>query len=98
MSRAIFGGGSKTKNGSNKRQVSSEEFKKWLMKFDHNGDGRISRNELRDAMRSCGVRFTWWRCGRVMGEADVDGSGYIDEDEINYLFRFAKEKLGFEIL
>ncbi|PIN05535.1 hypothetical protein CDL12_21925 [Handroanthus impetiginosus] len=94
---AIFGG-DKTKDGSNKRQMSAEEFEKWLMKFDHNGDGRISRNELRDAMKSCGAMFTWWRSGRAMGEADVGGSGYINEDEINYLLRFAKEKLGFEIL
>ncbi|PIM97076.1 hypothetical protein CDL12_30462 [Handroanthus impetiginosus] len=94
-----FGGGDKSRAGNEgKTQISVDEFKKWLMKFDQNKDGRISRSELRDAIKSRGARFTWWRSGCAMGKADVDGSGYIDEDEINYLLRFAKEKLRFEIL
>ncbi|PIN08446.1 hypothetical protein CDL12_18978 [Handroanthus impetiginosus] len=92
-----FRGADKPRPGSNKTLVSAAEFKKWLMDFDHDGDGRISRSELTDAVKSRGARFSWWKSGRAMGEADVDGSGYIDEDEINNLMRFAREKLGFEI-
>ncbi|PIN08445.1 hypothetical protein CDL12_18977 [Handroanthus impetiginosus] len=80
-----------------KVQISEDEFKKWVMKFDHNKGGRISRTELRDAIKSRGGWFCWLKSGRAMGEADVDGSGFIDEHEINCLVNFAEGKLRFKI-
>ncbi|PIM98572.1 hypothetical protein CDL12_28944 [Handroanthus impetiginosus] len=91
-------GGAKTKTGTDgKTQISVAEFKKWLMDFDHDGDGRISRSELSDAIKSRGARFTWWRSGRAMGVADFGFSDYIDEAEMNYLLRVGKE-FGYDIL
>lgn len=91
-------GGDRARGASSdgKIQMTVDDFKRWLMSFDSNGDGRISRNELRAAIRSCGAWFTAKKSGRGMGEADADGSGYIEEDEIEHLLEFAESTMGFK--
>ena len=74
-----------------------EEFKQWLRMFDTDGDGRISRNELRQAIRAIGGRFSSWKSGRGIKQADSDGDGFIDEDEIDNLVEFAQKSLGLKI-
>ncbi|KAI3965480.1 hypothetical protein MKW92_048242 [Papaver armeniacum] len=32
--------------GGKKREMTIDEFKSWIMEFDSNGDGRISKDEL----------------------------------------------------
>lgn len=73
-----------------------EEFKNWLMKFDADKDGRISQKELRQAIRSCGGWFSGWKSSRGLTEADANGSGYIDEQEIDWLLDFAESNMGFK--
>ncbi|KAG6421647.1 hypothetical protein SASPL_118204 [Salvia splendens] len=79
-----------------KYQMTVEEFKGWLMKFDADRDGRISQKELRQAIRNCGGWFSGWKSTRGLGEADVDGSGFIDEQEIDLLLDFAETNMGFK--
>ncbi|KAL8038403.1 hypothetical protein ABFX02_11G104300 [Erythranthe guttata] len=91
-------GGDRARGASSdgKIQTTVEEFKKWLMSFDSNKDGRLSRDELRAAIRSSGAWFTARKSGRGIIVADADGSGYIDEDEIDGLLDFAETSMGFK--
>lgn len=82
--------------GGGKYQMTVEEFKIWLMKFDVDMDGRISQKELRQAIRSCGGWFSSWKSGRGMSEADLNASGYLDEHEIDCLLDFAETSMGFK--
>lgn len=78
-------------------EMSVDEFKKWLMSFDSDKDGRISRKELRAAVRSCGARF-FTKSGRGMKEADTDGDGFIQEHEIDSLLNFAQNNMGIKFI
>ncbi|KAL6656976.1 hypothetical protein ACP70R_004756 [Stipagrostis hirtigluma subsp. patula] len=80
------------------RDMTVEEFKEWLRQFDADGDGRISRNELREALRRRGGGwFTTWRAGRAMRGADKNNSGFVDDGEMENLIAFARKDLGMKI-
>ncbi|OAY66700.1 calmodulin-1-like [Ananas comosus] len=84
-------------NLSNNRELTIEEFKEWLKKFDTDKDGRISRDELRKAIRSRGGRFTTWKSIRGIRQADTNRNGYIDDAEIENLVAFAQKNMGLKI-
>ncbi|VAH43730.1 unnamed protein product [Triticum turgidum subsp. durum] len=71
-----------------------EEFKKWV---DVSGDGRISKAELRQAIRRRGCWFATVRAGRAIRRADRDHNGYVDDAELENLVAFAREHLGMNI-
>ena len=75
-----------------------DEFKEWLRRFDTDRDGRISRDELRRAMRAIRARFTGWRSKQGISYADTDGDGYIDDSEVDGLIEFAQKNLGPKIV
>jgi calmodulin len=79
------------------RGMSVEEFKEWLKQFDVDGDGRISKGELREAIRRRGGWFTSLRASRAVRCADRDNSGYVDDAEIENLVAFAQKDLGLKI-
>jgi calcium-binding protein CML len=60
---------------------SAAELEDVFNKFDANGDGRISRSELSDLMKSLGGNVTEEEVGAMVSEADLDGDGYIDLSE-----------------
>ncbi|VAH27931.1 unnamed protein product [Triticum turgidum subsp. durum] len=74
-----------------------EQFKEWLKQFDVDGDGRISKAELRQAIRRRGCWFATLRAGRALRHADRDKSGYIEDAEIENLVAFAQKDLGMKI-
>ncbi|KAI4389546.1 hypothetical protein MLD38_001761 [Melastoma candidum] len=78
--------------------MTAEEFKRWLKKFDSDRDGRISREELQDAIRFTGGLFSMWKQRRAVNAADADGNGFIDDDEMNNLVEFAQKTLGVKIV
>ncbi|TRY79247.1 hypothetical protein TCAL_10271 [Tigriopus californicus] len=49
--------------------------------FDHNNDGSISKNELRDAMTRYGHTFSLEEAEEMFAEADLNADGKIDFDE-----------------
>ncbi|KAJ1291907.1 hypothetical protein BS78_02G352100 [Paspalum vaginatum] len=84
---------------SSREDMTLEDFKAWLKQFDADGDGRISRNELREALRHRlrGGWFTTWRSGRALRHADKNSSGFLDDSEIENLVAFAQKDLGMKI-
>ncbi|KAM0948960.1 putative EF-hand domain-containing protein [Dioscorea sansibarensis] len=77
--------------------MSVEEFKEWLNKFDTDGDGRISKAELKKAIKSVRGRFSSWKSRQGFRLADADGDGFIDENEIENLVEFARQNMGLKI-
>ncbi|PPR82097.1 hypothetical protein GOBAR_AA38616 [Gossypium barbadense] len=66
-----------------KREMTIDEFKRWLKKFNDDKDGKISRDELADAIRvSNGGWFTSRKSKRIIRSVDANGSGFIDDNEI----------------
>ncbi|KAJ4966962.1 hypothetical protein NE237_018811 [Protea cynaroides] len=85
-----------TTNG--KREMTMEEFKKWLKRFDADGDGRISKVELQQALRTVGGWFNQWNGGHGIRSADANGNGFIDDNEIQNLASFAEKHLGVKLV
>lgn len=81
-----------------KREMTVEEFKRWLKKFDADNDCRISRYELREAVRATGVWFSTSKGKQGVKSADINGDGFIDESEIISLVDFAEKELGVRIV
>ncbi|KAG2610845.1 calcium-binding protein CML38-like [Panicum virgatum] len=75
-----------------------EEFRAWLAQFDADRDGRISREELQQALRSLNVWFAWWKARDGVRAADGDGDGGVaGDDEVARLFAFAQRHLHVKI-
>ncbi|OMO56692.1 Calcium-binding EF-hand [Corchorus capsularis] len=53
---------------SREMSMTVDEFKAWLHNFDADRDGRISQEELKDALQSLRVRFGWWKAQQGMKE------------------------------
>lgn len=81
-----------------KQGMTMEEFKCWMRKFDSDRDGKISREELREAIRVSGGWFSGWKSSRAIRSADSNGNGNIDDDEINGLVEFAQKHLGIKVV
>lgn len=79
--------------------MTEDEFSKWLMKFDKNGDGLISKEELKTVIKRFGGRwFPGWRSRRAIKKADKDADGYISENDVQYMVKFAQKNLGINIV
>ncbi|CAM0943950.1 unnamed protein product [Alopecurus aequalis] len=74
-----------------------EEFRAWLAQFDADGDGRISREELQEALRSLDVWFAWWKAREALREADANRNGLVDGDEMGRLYAFARRSLHLKL-
>ena len=80
-------------------EMTLEDFKEWLKQFDVNGDGRISKSELKKVIKHAGIWFGFLRCPKVMKYADVNHNGFIgdDDDEISKLAEFVTKNLGMKM-
>ncbi|CAN4115097.1 unnamed protein product [Withania somnifera] len=84
-----------------KLEMSLQEFKKWLKIFDLDKDGKISKEELREAVRANGGG--WFSRlkgshGKKIADTNGDGFGFIDEKEFENLVEFAHRNLGVRII
>ncbi|KAK9066728.1 hypothetical protein SSX86_014051 [Deinandra increscens subsp. villosa] len=81
-----------------RRELTIKEFKRWLMRFDTDKDGRISKSELRQIVRATGGWFSGWKGKAGVKSADKNGNGFVDESEIENLIQFAQKELGVRIV
>lgn len=81
-----------------KQQMTIEQFKRWIKRLDTDKDGRISKEELADAIRANGGWFAGWKGKRGLHSADSNGDGFIDESELSNLVDFAQKHLGVKVM
>eukprot|EP01120_Amphizonella_sp_Union-15-10_P003703 TRINITY_DN14118_c0_g1_i1.p1 TRINITY_DN14118_c0_g1~~TRINITY_DN14118_c0_g1_i1.p1 ORF type:complete len:153 (-),score=43.97 TRINITY_DN14118_c0_g1_i1:118-576(-) len=65
------------------------EFKEAFSLFDKDGDGAITKKELRTVLHSLGQNPTEEELSEMIKEVDTDGNGAIDVDE--FLMMMAKQ-------
>ncbi|KAK3010383.1 hypothetical protein RJ639_011697 [Escallonia herrerae] len=81
-----------------KGEMTVDEFKTWLRRFDSDCDGRISHGELKEALRSLRIWFGWWKSRQAMKMVDSDQSGHIDSaQEIEKLVNYVQQNLNMKI-
>ncbi|TXG52382.1 hypothetical protein EZV62_021551 [Acer yangbiense] len=80
-----------------KREMTMDEFMRWMKKFDADKDGKISREELAEAVRVSGGWFAGLKAKRGVRSVDRNGNCYIDDSEIKNLVEFAEKHLGVRI-
>lgn len=76
--------------------LSEKQMKSIFRSFDKNGDGNLSRKELKVGLKSCGIRFAGFKAWRAVRHADANGDGLVCDDEIDELTKYAT-KWGFSI-
>ncbi|KAJ6971723.1 hypothetical protein NC653_032298 [Populus alba x Populus x berolinensis] len=64
------------------RAMTMGQFRAWMKTIDGDKDGKISKDELSDAVRGNGGWFAGWKARRGVGSADSNGNGFVDESEI----------------
>ncbi|KAH7855137.1 hypothetical protein Vadar_021640 [Vaccinium darrowii] len=81
-----------------KREMTMAEFKEWIRRFDEDKDGRINKDDLREAIRATGAWFPSWKAKLGVKAADMNRDGFIDDSDITALAEFAQKNLGFRIM
>ncbi|KAI3522129.1 hypothetical protein L1887_11608 [Cichorium endivia] len=71
--------------------MTEDQLRSMIKRFDRNGDGKISRWELRIGLRSIGLRFAYFRSWSALRHADLNGDGVISDEEINELAKYVSK-------
>ncbi|KAF2309833.1 hypothetical protein GH714_005320 [Hevea brasiliensis] len=78
------------------KSVSGSYTEGQLMAFfkeqDVNGDGRLSKEEIKKAFQQLGSRLPGWRVRRALHHADVNGDGSISLDELDELVKYVESE------
>jgi len=69
--------------------VAEDEIREAFKVFDMDGNGFISRTELRHVMMNLGEKMSEDECNYLVEEADVDGDGQINYEEFNSMMNSA---------
>ncbi|KAJ9567639.1 hypothetical protein OSB04_003605 [Centaurea solstitialis] len=71
--------------------LSDDPLKGVLKTFDKNGDGKLSRKELKVGLKSLGLRFAGFRAWRAVRRADANGDGQIGDEEMDELAKYVSK-------
>ncbi|GLT33110.1 hypothetical protein SLA2020_077230 [Shorea laevis] len=77
--------------GNQQQQVVQSQYeilKFHFQRYDTNGDGRLSQAELRKAFATLGSRCPPLRAWLSSNDADKNGDGYINQQELDALIRY----------
>lgn len=77
-------------------KYTEEQLKGMFWRFDKNQDGHLSKQELKAAFKNLGAIFPGFRADRGLRHADHNGDGYISEDEVDELVKYAI-KQGYKV-
>lgn len=85
-------------NGKLPTQVpwSKDQVCQLFKSFDKNGDGKLSKEELKAAFRKLGSRWSSYRASRALRYVDSNHDGVISKEEFNELVNYALE-LGYKL-
>ncbi|KAL3497456.1 hypothetical protein ACH5RR_040188 [Cinchona calisaya] len=75
-------------------QFGERQLSDIFKQHDKNGDRRLDRAELKEAFKQLGAMIPSWRAARALHHADLNGDGYIDEEEMTGLVNYAL-RLGY---
>lgn len=70
---------------------SEEQVRQLFKSFDRNGDGKLCKEELKDAFRKLGSRWSSFRARRALRYVDSNDDGHISKEEFNDLVNYALE-------
>ncbi|KAF9599939.1 hypothetical protein IFM89_001974 [Coptis chinensis] len=86
-------------------EMSVEEFKAWIARFDLDHDDNISREELEQALHSLHTWFAWWKARKGVKKSDINRNRQIDttSEEMDKgldikLYEDIKVPVGFTVL
>lgn len=68
---------------------SRDQLRDIFLKHDGDGDGKLSRLELKSAFEFLGSNWCRFRVRQSLNAADSDGDGYITLDELDRLLDYA---------
>jgi len=69
-----------------------DEIREAFQFFDRDGNGYITRHELKSVMMNLGEKLTDHECNQLVEEADIDGDGKIDYEEFYFLMATAEKR------
>lgn len=80
------------------REMTVDEFKAWLRRYDEEHDGRISQEELKEALNGLRVWVAWWKARQAMKVANSNRNGHIEKaKEMEKLVTYAQQNLHLKI-
>lgn len=68
------------------------ELKRVFQMFDRNGDGRISKKELKDSLEKLGMLIPDKELTQMIEKIDVNGDGWVDMEEFGELYESIMEE------
>ncbi|XAR61879.1 hypothetical protein NMG60_11016422 [Bertholletia excelsa] len=78
--------------------ITNERLKQFIQQYDRNGDGKLSREELKQAFKSQGFYFCGRKAKKAIQHADHNHDNYISEEELNELLQYASLEWGFVVV
>ncbi|KAF7139576.1 hypothetical protein RHSIM_Rhsim07G0229200 [Rhododendron simsii] len=69
-----------------------------VKQFDRDADDRISRDELKEAIRCTRAWFPGWKDSHGFKAVDTNGDGFIDDSEMTALMEYAEKNLPIKIM
>ncbi|KAG4931638.1 hypothetical protein AAZX31_17G230100 [Glycine max] len=75
--------------------VTENQIREILRKADSNGDGRLSKEELKKAFIEFGSKMPGWRACRLLRKADTNHDGVLTMEELDTIVDFALARYTF---
>ncbi|KAL2318563.1 hypothetical protein Fmac_032439 [Flemingia macrophylla] len=75
--------------------IAETQIRDILKKADCNGDGCLSKDELKKAFRDFGSKLPCWRAKCFLKKADTNRDGILSNDELDIIVDYALTRYKF---